>query len=160
MVHIAYGPNLNPMFLRRRCPSAVHVGESSLSGYVLEFRSRLGKVFVTIQESENDTDTVPVVLWQVTETDERALDRYTESLKYFRKEHTVVICKGKRQAGFLYVLNGGELAFPSKDYFDCIQRGYDYARFDIGTLHEALRRVNPSKYDSIKEIVNKRISPQ
>ena len=153
MFYIAYDANINPIFLRRRCPDAKYLDDGYLMGYKLTFRRRQGKCFVALEESENNSDCVPAILWLLSDSDTRSLDKYVTSLGAFRKESAAITCiKGMRK-GIMYVMYGGERAFPSDDYFGCIIRGYDLARFDYSPLIEALRSVNPQRFDKAKGFV-------
>jgi hypothetical protein len=151
MLYISYGLNTNPVFFHQVCPGAKCIDKGILVGYELTFQGRKGNYFDTLEESEHGY--VPVVLWQVSKTDELALERYMGSIWDHQKKRAIVSCSGKNKYGYIYIMNGGEKGFPSQDQFNCIQRGYEYAGFDISLLHEALRRVNPEKYEQARRIV-------
>ena len=153
MLHIAYGPNINPLFMRRSCPYANYVDEGILQGYRLAFRKDNGNCFITIEETQRASDFVPIYLWSISDGEERALDQYVDTLEAFHKERAIATCSGRKQTGFLYTMDFGAPAIPSSDYFQCIQRGYYYAGIDPLLLHGALRRVNRQKYDAAKRIV-------
>ncbi len=153
MLYIAYGVNVNPIFLRRRCPNAKYLDDGYLMGYKLTFRRRQGKSFVSLEESENNTDCVPAVLWLLSDSDARSLDKYVTSLCVFRKENATITCAKGTRKGIMYVMCGGERAFPPDDYFGCIVRGYALAGFDYAPLVEALRSVNPQRFDKAMKIV-------
>ena len=72
--YIAYGSNLNVRQMRMRCPHATILGTANLKGWELLFKGSKTGSYLTIEECEDGT--VPVVIWEVTATDEAALDRY------------------------------------------------------------------------------------
>lgn len=84
--YIAYGNNLNIPQMRMRCPGARIIGTSIIDDYQLLFKgSKIGSCF-TIEP--NDGADVPVVIWEVTESDEKALDRYEGYPNfYYKKEN-------------------------------------------------------------------------
>ena len=67
--YLAYGSNLNKEQMQKRCPGAVPVGAMVLKGYELRFRGPL-----TIVKKKGGR--VPLGIWQVSEEDEKSLDRY------------------------------------------------------------------------------------
>ena len=72
--YIAYGSNLNVRQMRRRCPSARIIGTSALKDYELLFKGSKTGSYLTIEKCE--TGKVPIVIWEVTAQDEKALARY------------------------------------------------------------------------------------
>ena len=66
--YIAYGSNLNVGQMRMRCPHATILGTANLKGWELLFKGSKTGSYLTIEESEGGT--VPVVIWEVTATDE------------------------------------------------------------------------------------------
>ena len=72
--YIAYGSNLNISQMRMRCPGARIIGTSVIEDYQLLFKGSKTGSYLTIEPMEGAE--VPVVIWEVTETDEKALDRY------------------------------------------------------------------------------------
>ena len=70
-LYFAYGSNINLGQMEYRCPDASVVGPVTLENYELLFR-RGG--FATIAPKEGDT--VHGLLWSLTRSCERSLDRY------------------------------------------------------------------------------------
>ena len=68
--YIAYGSNLNVGQMRMRCPHATILGTANLKGWELLFKGSKTGSYLTIEKSEGGT--VPVVIWEVTATDEAA----------------------------------------------------------------------------------------
>ncbi len=69
MKYFAYGSNLNIKQMQWRCPTAVPLGAFTLQGYKLVFRFYAD----IIPDSEKS---VKGGLWEISEDDENALDRY------------------------------------------------------------------------------------
>ena len=67
--YIAYGSNLNVQQMRYRCPGARVVGISVIKGYELLYKGSKTGSYLTIEKKEGST--VPVVIWEVTESDEK-----------------------------------------------------------------------------------------
>ncbi len=57
-----------------RCPTAKVVGASQINDYRLLFRGAHAGAVATIEPFEGGN--VPVLVWEITPTDEAALDRY------------------------------------------------------------------------------------
>ena len=72
--YLAYGSNLNVRQMKMRCPKATILGTAKLKGWELLFKGSKTGSYLTIEENENGS--VPVVIWEVTPSDEKALDRY------------------------------------------------------------------------------------
>ena len=72
--YIAYGSNLNVKQMKMRCPGATILGTTKLKNYELLFKGSKTGSYLTIEKKEGST--VPVVIWEVTERDEKYIDRY------------------------------------------------------------------------------------
>ena len=72
--YLAYGSNLNRNQMRMRCPGAKPLGTAVIEGYRLLFKGSKTGAYLTIEPAEGHY--VPVAVWQVTEDDEKVLDRY------------------------------------------------------------------------------------
>ncbi len=81
--YIAYGSNLNVPQMRVRCPHATILGTANLKGWELLFKGSRTGSYLTIEECTDGT--VPVVIWEVTATDEAALDRYEGFPNFYYK---------------------------------------------------------------------------
>jgi hypothetical protein len=74
MYYIDNGSNLNFEQMSYRCPTAKAVGSAILKGYQLLFRGYPTHAVATIEKQKGCT--VPVLVWDIKHSDERALDRY------------------------------------------------------------------------------------
>lgn len=144
MLYVAYGSNMNVDQMRRRCQGARLLGRGMLAGYRLTFRGHDGNCHATI-----DVDAagrVPVLLWNTTPADEKALDRYEGFPSYYRKERVLVGHNRRVLTGMAYVMNGEEMGRPSEAYFATILQGYKDAGIDVAPLYVALdRAINESE---------------
>jgi len=136
VLYVAYGSNMNVDQMRRRCPGARLIGRGMLGGYQLSFRGRDGNCHATIDN--HAAGTVPVLLWNITPEDEKALDRYEGFPSYYRKERVPVYHNHRFSIGMVYIMNGGALGAPSASYYDCVLQGYRDAGIDAAPLVAAL----------------------
>ena len=142
--YIAYGSNLNVQQMRMRCPHATILGTAELKGWELLFKGSKTGSYLTIEEREGGT--VPAVIWEVTESDEMALDRYEGFPTFYYKRELRVQYKGIRTGrrrtvtAFVYIMHEDRpLGIPSDYYVRVCRAGYDTFGFDQERLTEALR---------------------
>ena len=121
--YIAYGSNLNVPQMRMRCPGATILGTADLKGWELLFRGSKTGSYLTIEEK--DGGSVPVVIWEVTPTDEAALDRYEGFPSFYYKKDIRLQYKGIRS---------GRRRIPSNFYMRVCLEGYDTFFFDRNVL--------------------------
>jgi len=147
-LYVAYGSNLNTTQMKYRCPTAKIVGSDMLEDYKLLFRGRDGSAVATIEAMKGYC--VPVLIWEVTPTDEAALDVYEGFPTFYRKETITVRLGEEKREAFVYIMNiqdehGNvrELGKPGCYYFNTILEGYRRAAcahlydFDANLLLEA-----------------------
>ena len=84
---------------------------------------------------------VPVVVWEVTESDEKALDRYEGYPNFYYKQELKVRYKGIRTgkrrtaAAFVYIMHEDRrMGVPSDFYMKTCLAGYDAFHFDQSVL--------------------------
>lgn len=132
--YIAYGSNLNIEQMNRRCKDAKPVGADEIDNYKLVFR----RGYLTIEPAEGFY--VPVGVWEISDEDEKALDRYEGYPKFYRKEYIELPYYGKC---LVYIMNDGfpEQA-PTDGYFTTVYHGYTEFGLDKDPLMKA--------YDIIK----------
>ena len=142
--YIAYGSNLNIMQMRMRCPGARIIGTSVIEDYQLLFKGSKTGSYLTIEPMEGAE--VPVVIWEVTETDEKALDRYEGYPNFYYKKEMTLDIKGirtgkvRRRDAFVYIMHEErELGIPSWYYVNTCLDGYRAFKFDEKYLFDAIR---------------------
>ncbi|GHU73645.1 gamma-glutamylcyclotransferase [Clostridia bacterium] len=144
-LYVAYGSNMNMEQMSRRCPTAMLVGRSELSGYKLLFRGSTSNAVATVEPVAGVA--TPVLVWRLQPEDEAMLDMYEGYPNFYRKETVRVLHNGKMLDAMIYIMNDGRsLGRPCAEYFAAIRKGYTDAGFDVGILREAvLNSVNGDK---------------
>lgn len=142
--YIAYGSNLNIPQMRMRCPGARIIGTSVIEDYQLLFKGSKTGSYLTIEPMEGAE--VPVVIWEVTDTDEKALDRYEGYPNFYYKKEMNLDIKGirtgkvRRRDAFIYIMHEErELGIPSWYYVNTCLDGYRAFGFDEKYLFDAIR---------------------
>ena len=92
--YIAYGSNLNIPQMRMRCPGARIIGTSVVPDYELLFKGSKTGAYLTIEPKEGES--VPVAVWETTDADEAALDRYEGFPTFYYKKEMVLPIVGIR----------------------------------------------------------------
>ena len=140
--YIAYGSNLNVQQMRMRCPFATVLGTAELDGWELLFRGSKTGSYLTIEEHEGGR--VPVTIWEVTDADEAALDRYEGFPTFYYKREMRVRYKGIRSGksrtvtAFVYIMHEDRpIGIPTDAYMWTCLRGYATFGFDEGILLDA-----------------------
>ena len=142
--YIAYGSNMNIPQMRMRCPGARIIGTSVIKDYQLLFKGSKTGSYLTIEPMEGAE--VPVVIWEVTESDEKALDRYEGYPNFYYKKEMTLDIKGirtgkvRRRDAFVYIMHEErELGIPSWYYVNTCLDGYRAFGFDEKYLFDAIR---------------------
>lgn len=141
-IYGAYGSNMNIEQMKRRCPNAKVIGKGQAKDYTLTFRG-INNGVANIEESPSDT--APIVLWEITDKCERALDIYEGYPKLYVKKNIDVFTEKGIVTAMVYVMAKeyeNLPAKPSKYYFDAIWRGYQDNNIPTRTLTEAVARNN------------------
>ncbi len=137
--YIAYGSNINLEQMAKRCPGSKVLGKSVIEDYKLMMYGREDEfVAATIKPFEGSS--VPVLVWQVDEADEKSLDGYEGWPDWYRKEDMEVEVNGEVVKAFVYLINeeGRQLMEPSETYYNTIKGGYEAVGFDVKVLDEAV----------------------
>ena len=92
--YIAYGSNLNVTQMMHRCPDARIIGITHLKDWTLLFRGSKTGSYLTIEPKRGEY--VPVAVWEVSERDELALDRYEGFPHFYYKKDFEVDVTGIR----------------------------------------------------------------
>lgn len=140
--YIAYGSNMAVDQMAIRCPEAKVVGTAILNGWQLVF-----KRYATIEP--NPEANTPVLVWEISEGDEKRLDRYEgyPSL-YFKKDLEVsVLPTGGGDpvtlTAMVYIMDEAYThAAPTPDYYTVLKDAYEAFHFPMETLTQALKDSN------------------
>lgn len=130
-LYIAYGSNINLEQMKYRCPHSKVVGTSKIKDYELEFRG-----VATIVPSKGAA--VPVLIWELDERDLPTLNRYEGYPRLYRQEELSFELSGKTCTSMAYLMNCGELAPPTHQYYNTILQGYRENGLDEKYLQTAL----------------------
>lgn len=137
-MYVAYGSNLDEKIMSKRCADSELVGSGRLSGWRLMFKGDLPYSYATVEEWEGYE--VPVLLWTVSDEDERFLDMVEGYPEVYQKLNVEVEVEGKKVTGFMYVKPDSErLNPPSDHYYAVLYDAYKKLGFDLSILTEALR---------------------
>lgn len=136
-IYGAYGSNMNLKQMSQRCPKAKVIGKGILADYKLTFRGKHRGV-ANIEPCKNSS--VPIVLWEITEQCETALDLYEGFPSLYVKKEVEVEVDGKTKTTMVYVMTDeytNIAAQPTEYYFGVIAKGYSDNRIDLKTLQTA-----------------------
>ena len=124
MRYVAYGSNLSVEQMAHRCPHAKIVGTAVLKDWRLVFRFH-----ADIEPCKGYE--VPVLIWKISKSDEKRLDKYEGFPKYYVKKYL--------PEGMVYVMaDGYEYASPSEDYLNVLIESYKCFGFDLKILENAV----------------------
>ena len=129
--YIAYGSNLSVRQMAHRCPDARIIGMAAIQDWKLVFRTH-----ATIEPAAGRV--VPVLIWEISDRDEKNLDLYEGYPHYYVKRQmgvTMTDLDGKNPRkvnAMVYVMTEGHSAgLPMKGYYVVLAEGY--ARFGFNT---------------------------
>lgn len=136
-LYLAYGSNLNQAQMAVRCPGAKMFCTTKLKNYRLRFRGGTYHAVATVEREKGCS--VPAIIWEITESDEEALDRYEGYPRLYRKEYQYMTINGTRYRIMFYVMDlDYTYGIPSPSYYRSIFTGYQEAKLDLNALREAV----------------------
>ena len=137
--YLAYGDNLNPEQMNKRCPNAKRVDDAMLKGYRLAFKGEKDNAYLTIEPDEKRY--VAAGVYRLTPSDEASLDRYEDYPNTYIKKSFTIYLKGRPVYAFAYVMaEGREYNNPSNEYLKKVKEGYESFGFDQLLIRFALDR--------------------
>ncbi len=121
-LYAAYGSNMSPAQMAERCPHSPQQGTGWLEGWRLTFGGAdIGWEGALATVVEDADERVFVVLYELSEGDERALDRWDGvTIGYYRKLRVRVATLEGDILAWLYVLNDYEGGLPSARYLGIV----------------------------------------
>ena len=142
--YLAYGSNLSVTQMAQRCPDAVYVGTAELKDYQLLFKGSQTGSYLTVEPKSGSS--VSVLVWRISERDERSLDRYEGYPAFYYKKtlevevHSLIDGKavGSREAVIYIMHEGRPLGCPTRRYYDVCLEGYQRFGFETAVLEKAL----------------------
>lgn len=142
--YIAYGSNLNVRQMKMRCPKARVIGTAEIRNFELLFKGSKTGSYLTVEPK--DGGIVPVAVWETTEADESALDRYEGYPAFYYKKDIKLQYKGIRTGNrrmvtaFAYIMHEDRpIGVPSIYYMKTCLDGYDTFYFDKQILLNAYK---------------------
>ena len=136
MLYVAYGSNMNIRQMSFRCPKSRIVGNGIIKGWRLIFNIHADII------KASRYDEVPVVCWEIDDSEWKNLDRYEGFPSYYvKKVVDVDMDNGNREKCIVYVMNKNRRGIcpPYTDYFDVCLQGYIDNGIDVGYLYDALK---------------------
>lgn len=117
-MYAAYGSNMDPAQMAERCPHSPRRGTGWLEGWRLTFGGEhIGWEGALATVVEEQRQRVFVALYELSETDELALDMWDGAdLGYYRRAKVRVATRDGDVLAWLYVLNDYEGGLPSARY--------------------------------------------
>lgn len=139
MRYIAYGSNLNKEQMAYRCPEASVSMTGFIKDYELLFKGSKTGSFLTIEPKKGSK--VPVAIWNITEKDEKNLDRYEGFPIFYYKRILPVETEFGIFEGMVYIMDESRpLGQPSSQYVRTCLSGYEDFGFNDEYLYEAVRK--------------------
>lgn len=137
-LYVAYGSNLNLEQMEYRCPQAKIFAKGIIPNYRLVFRGSKTGSYATIIPAEGHS--VPVLVWDITPTDEASLDLYEGYPRfYYKKDITVEVDSDESIMAMVYIMfDEAKVGAPSSSYLTTIWRGYLANKLDMTALDEAI----------------------
>ena len=127
MKYIAYGSNMSRGQMTYRCPDAKLIGTGHIVRARLEFY-----LHATVEYTRLHADSVPVAVWEISEEDERRLDRYEGVPDYYVKRKWVVrMADGSKLKGMIYLMRLIRPQPPAMGYYEGIRDAYQ--DLDLGS---------------------------
>lgn len=143
--YIAYGSNLHIGQMAYRCPKATIIGTAELKDWRLMFKGSKTGSYATIEPCIGES--VPVLVWELTKSDERSLDRYEGFPTFYFKQTIPVLVKGQEIEAMAYIMRlDAKVGYPSDYYIQTLKHGYRDFGFDTNILYQALARCS-EKWD-------------
>jgi len=143
--YIAYGSNLSVRQMARRCPDARIIGMAAIQNWKLVFRTH-----ATIEPAAGRV--VPVLIWEISDRDEKNLDLYEGYPTYYDKRDmtvTMTDLDGKdpqEVTAMVYLMEEGhDIRAPYRGYLDTLEEGYRRFGFNPYQLELAVKEAEEAE---------------
>ena len=145
-LYVAYGSNLNKVQMSYRCPMAKLYGIGVIQDHELQFKGYSQSAYATIAPKKGGE--VPVAVWEIQPSDERALDRYEGyPSHYFKRTATVRLNSGEKVRAMVYIMNlKMRFGLPSQRYYQVVHQGYKDCGLEVKALNQALTKSAEAYY--------------
>lgn len=144
-LYVAYGSNLNIRQMKYRCPGAKLYGTGVIDDYELQFKGQPHSAFATI--APKDGGSVPVAVWEISEKNEQALDRYEGYPSHYFKQNVPVQLDGEEVNAMVYIMNlKMGFGLPAPYYYQTVYEGYNDCELDTDVLDKAVMESSAQFY--------------
>jgi AIG2 family protein len=125
VLYAAYGSNMDPAQMLRRCPASPHVGTGWIRGWRLTFGAEEygweGALATLVPAEDREEPGVFVALYDLTSADERELDAWEGADRgLYRKLNLRVHTLGGDVVAYVYALDAFEGGLPSARHLGAI----------------------------------------
>ena len=167
-VYIAYGSNMDICRMDKRCSDFEFFGIGYIYNYRLTFQQSVSGFYANLisnKSKKKKFEYTSVVLYLISEEDEKSLDMYEGYPQAYKKtELEVELEDGSKVKGLAYVLPSNKsYGVPTIKYYRLIENAYKIFGFDLNILKEALVFSYKKAKTSINSKINssvKRILPK
>ena len=136
MKYLAYGANMDAEVMKRRCPDAKFLATGLLEDWRLMFKGEIPFSYGTIEQWEGFS--VPYVLWEISEADEKELDRYEGYPKHYQKSTLAIEYDGETILVMFYQKPEDQpVGAPCDHYVAALWKSYEDFGFDLEILKRA-----------------------
>lgn len=134
MKYFAYGMNVDPEGMARRCPDAKLLGVAVLKDHRLVFRGG----FATVEPALGNN--VKGVLWKITEKDLRTLDIFESYPDFYERKKVDVIATDVVSDVIVYYMKRVyHLGYPNPNTEEAMLKGYVRFGIDVEQIDRAVK---------------------
>lgn len=138
--YVAYGSNINVEWMNDLCPNAKIVS----TGYILNARVVYRGTGLLNLELGFGYGKVPVLVWDIDEEAEVALDGYERYPDYYGKKEVCVCTEKGVVTRMVYIMTPEyevQRRAPKDDYVERVKGGYRAFDFPLAVLDDAMKEV-------------------
>lgn len=115
-----------------------------------QFKGQPHSAFATIAPKEGAC--VPVAVWDISEKNEQALDRYEGYPSHYFKQNVPVQLDGEEVNAMVYIMNlKMGFGLPSPYYYQTVYEGYNNCELDTDVLDKAVLKSTAQFYAAHRE---------
>ena len=136
--YLAYGSNLNLLYMERRAPGSQVIGTAMLHDVRLVYKGSADNyAYLTLEKFKGGN--VPVGIYEVPLLSIKSLDSCEGYPTLYSKNYVPIQIGVKSKEALLYLMNAGYgYCMPSQEYIDACRDGYCDFGFDLEILEQAL----------------------
>ena len=143
-IYVAYGSNINTQQMKFRCPDATIYDQGMVQDYELSFN----KVATLLKKKGEEA---PALLWKLSSSDERSLDKFEGYPHKYKKIAVDVKCGDEIVSGMAYVMvNSKDYNTPKDEYYQRIEKGYIENGLPLEYLEQAFEKTEEKMCERIE----------